>query len=432
MRIAILGYGDQGKSAYEYWSRQGHEITICDHSEELGPPEDANQKLGKDYLKNLDDFDLLIRSPSIHPSQILQANTPNVLDKVTTVTNEFFKVCPSKHVIGITGTKGKGTTSTLIAKMLEAAGNRVHLGGNIGIPPLELLKNDIKPTDWVVLELANFQLIDLKHSPQVGVALMIEPEHMDWHTDMVEYVAAKQKMFESQKPNDIAIYFADNRFSRQAVEVSAGEKIPYFAKPGAVVENGTVQIAGQEIIKTAGLKLLGRHNWQNVCAAVTAVWQITQDHEAIKKVLAEFSGLPHRLEFVREVGGVKYYDDSFGTTPSTAQVAIQAFNEPKVVILGGSDKGAKYDELAKAVVENNVKVVIVIGKTGRSIAENLSKLGYNSIVQGGKSMDEIMEYASQLASSGDVVLLSPACASFDMFKNYKHRGEEFKKAVEAL
>jgi UDP-N-acetylmuramoylalanine--D-glutamate ligase len=432
MKIAILGYAGQGQSAYEYWNRDGNEITICDLDENLDTPAAAFTKFGPDYLKDLGEFDLLIRTPALHPKDIINANNLQILDKIWSNTNEFFKVCPTKNIIGVTGTKGKGTTSSLIAKMLEAAGKRVHLGGNIGIPPLELLKDEIQPEDWVVLELANFQLIDLKFSPYIAVCLMVEPEHMDWHEDFEEYIAAKQQLFIHQKADDKAIYFAGNDNSLSVADASSGELIPYFEKPGAWVNGNKIVLADQVVCETSDLKLLGKHNWQNACAAITAVWQISQNAEAIKSVLTTFTGLEHRLELVRELDGVRYYDDSFGTTPETAQVAIEAFSEPKIIILGGSDKGATYDGLSKTVISNNVRNVIVIGLTGEKIAEMLRKDGYESIVKGGANMTEIVSQARSLARPGDVVLLSTACASFDMFKNYKDRGEQFKSAVQEL
>jgi UDP-N-acetylmuramoylalanine--D-glutamate ligase len=432
MKIAILGYGLQGESAYGYWRSPENQITVCDQDTSLELSVDVEKKLGPDYLKDLDSFDLLVRAPSIHPSDIVAASSPDILQKVTTNTNEFFKVCPSRNIIGVTGTKGKGTTSTLIAKMLEAAGKRVHLGGNIGTPPLDLLKADIKPDDWVVLELANFQLIDIKYSPHIAVCLMVVPEHLDWHADIDEYIAAKRHLFTHQKSDDFAVYFAESENSQKIVEVSAGYKIPYFAKPGALVADGKIMIADQVICRTDELKLLGTHNWQNACAAVTAAWQIDQNTEAMRQVLTSFAGLEHRLEFVREVGGVKFYDDSFGTTPETAIVAIEAFSQPKVVILGGSDKGADYKQLAKTVKDNDVRSVVAIGKTGPAIVQTLRSAGYNSIVESGSTMPEIVATARGQSQTGDVVLLSTSCASFDLFKNYKDRGEQFKKAVQAL
>lgn len=434
MKVAILGYGSQGEAAFAYWSKPGNQLTICDQNALANVPKVAAAQLGNDYLKNLEKFDLLVRSPSLHPRDIVAANggDESILTKVTTVTDEFLKVCPTQNIIGVTGTKGKGTTSTLIAKMLEAAGKKVHLGGNIGTPPLDLLKAGIKPGDWVVLELANFQLIDLKHSPPIAVCLMVVPEHMDWHKDMNEYVTAKQQLFRWQTKDNTAVYFAGSDYSKRVASVSPGKHLPYFQPPGAFVQDEQIVIDHRPICSVHELKLLGKHNWQNACAAATATWQIVKDVEAIKSVLTSFSGLEHRLELVREIGGVRYYNDSFGTTPEAAIVAIKAFKEPKIVILGGSSKGASYEQLAKTVAKENIKNVIIIGETGPAIANALFEQGYTNIIEGARSMPEIVQQAHQLAQKGDVILLSTACASFDMFKNYEHRGEEFKKAVLAL
>jgi len=434
MKIVILGYGEQGRSAYEYWQKPGNVITICDQNEqtELELPADAQKQLGKDYLQGLDQYDLIIRSPSVHPQDISDANSPVTLNKVTTVTNEFLKVCPSKNIIGVTGTKGKGTTSTLIAKMLEAVGFKVHIGGNIGTPPLDMLKASIGPKDWVVLELANFQLIDLKFSAHIAVCLMVSPEHLNWHKDMQEYITAKQQLFIHQGIDDIAIYYALNDYSQHITSVSKGHKVPYMKHPGADVIENVVTIDGQQICNVSDLKLLGEHNWQNVCAAVTCVWQVTQDTRAMRSVLTSFTGLSHRLEFIREIGSVRYYDDSFGTTPETAIVAIEAFKEPKVVILGGSDKGATYEELAKTVKDNNVRKVVTIGDTAPSIKATLEKAGFHDIVEGGTTMEQIVKTTREQAQPGDIVLLSTGCASFGLFKNYKDRGKQFKTVVRSL
>ncbi len=492
MNIALLGFAGQGQAAYDYWNKGGNEITICDLDESIQLPSGVKSELGENYLQNLGQFDLLVRTPGLHPKDIQAANPdqPKILDKVTTVTNEFLKVCPSKNVIGVTGTKGKGTTSTLIAKMLEAgasAGQRkVHLGGNIGTPPLELLSGagalhgdamqgageaqtepyerygegalepgtqqstpssgsvtssagqqaravqSIQPDDWVVLELANFQLIDLKTSPHIGVCLMVVPEHLDWHGDTNEYITAKQQLFAHQTADDLAIYYGLNDLSQHVASVSPGQKIPFMKNPGADVIENKVTIDGQTICDVSEIKLLGKHNWQNVCAAVTTVWQVDKNVEVIKSVLTSFTGLEHRLEFVKDVGGVKYYDDSFGTTPETAVVAIEAFTEPKVVILGGSDKGASYNDLADALIKNNVRSVVIIGETGPAIEAAIRSKGFTNIVQGGKTMPEIVQAAQKQAQSGDIVLLSTGCASFDLFKDYQDRGEQFKKAVLAL
>ncbi|HSX52982.1 MAG TPA: UDP-N-acetylmuramoyl-L-alanine--D-glutamate ligase [Patescibacteria group bacterium] len=434
MKIAILGYARDGQAAYEHWNHQGSEITICDQNDKIVIPVGALSQLGPDYLKNLDQFDVLVRSSGLAPRLIAEANpdSPDILAKVTGNIDEFFRVSPSKNIIGVTGTKGKGTTSTLIAKMLEAAGLKVHLGGNIGIPALELLKNNIQPDDWVVLEQSSFQLIDQKHSPHIAVCLMVVSEHMDWHVDMEEYVRAKQQLFINQSASDMAIYYAQNDYSKQIADVSPGTKIPFFAIPGAIVLNGDISIGGQSICRTEELKLLGKHNWQNVCAALTAAWQITKDVNAIKSVLTSFTGLEHRLELVRDLAGIKYYDDSFGTTPETAMVAIEAFEQPKVVILGGSDKGASFDQLAATVKNNNVRKVVLIGNTASKIHSALEGAGFNDVIEGGENIHDIVATARSQAKAGDVVLLSTGCASFGLFKDYMDRGEQFKSAVLAL
>jgi len=431
MKIAIIGYGLQGASSYKYW-RGGNSITICDQNEIKDPPRDVELRIGEDHLKNLNHFDLIVRSPSVHPRDIISANGEQIKDKITTNTNEFFKVCPSKNIIGVTGTKGKGTTSTLIARMLEASGKKVHLGGNIGTPPLEMLEAGIAKDDWVVLELANFQLIDLKYSPRIAVCLMVVPEHLDWHEDMEEYVNAKSQLFAHQADTDIAIYYSKNEISKDIASSGEGVKIPYFENPGANINNELVVINGQTICKTDEVKLLGRHNLQNICAAVTATWQIDQNTEAIKQVTTSFSGLEHRLELVRELNGVKYYDDSFATTPESAIVAIEAFKDPKVIILGGSDKGAEYIKLAKTVAGGNVKHAVLIGDTAKSIEQALKNEGFSDYYFGSKDMNEIVELCKEKSSPGDVVLLSTGCASFGIFKDYKDRGEKFKKAVQEL
>lgn len=430
-KVAILGYDTDGKSSYEYYAKLGANITICDRKTDLDTPPGVATQLGKDYLANLDSFDVLVRTSGMPPSVIAQAN-PDVTERVTTQINEFLRVCPTRNIIGVTGTKGKGTTSTLIAKMLEAAGKHVEIGGNIGVPPLGFV-DTLHEDSWVVLELSSFQLIDLKLAPHIAVCLMVVPEHLNWHTDMAEYIAAKSRLFECQTSNDIAIYYAENALSHDIAHAGAGRKVPYYTSPGAWVNGDAVTIDGLEVCATSEIKLLGKHHWQNVCAAITAVWQAgVHDIAAIRSVVTSFSGLEHRLDFVREHNGVRYYDDSFGTTPETAIVAIQAFTEPKVIILGGSDKGASYDELAHTVATSNVRRAILIGEQAARIQQSLEKAGFHKFSQGGNTMPEIVSAAHATAKNGDIVLLSPACASFGLFADYKDRGNQFKQAVLAL
>ncbi|MBL8121586.1 UDP-N-acetylmuramoyl-L-alanine--D-glutamate ligase [Candidatus Saccharibacteria bacterium] len=443
MKIAIVGFATDGRVSAEYFTRHGHIVTVCDESTEIDVPEVYEKQLGASYLHDMARFDVIVRSSGIHPSVIVR-NNPGVEGKITTSVNECLAHCPTPNTIGVTGTKGKGTTSTLITKMLEAAGKRVFLGGNIGRSPLEFL-DEVTVDDWVVLELSSFQLSDLRHSPHIAVCLMVVPEHLNWHSDMADYKAAKSHLFAQQKSDDVAIYFAENSDSTEIASHGSGRKVPYFTEPGAHIENGAIVIEDQRICSTDELKLLGKHNWQNACAAVTAVWQAdVHDTDAICSVLTSFAGLEHRLEFVREFEGVRYYDDSFGTTPETAIVAIQSFEQPKIIILGGSDKGADYGELAQVVSESTVRQIIIVGNTanrayvsgGPAIESALRNLGLQNITSlikaGPTTMEEIVSEAYKCAQPGDVVLLSTACASFDIFENYKDRGWRFKQAVQAL
>ena len=316
MRIAILGYGKQGVSALEYWGPK-NDITICDQND-IAVPHGVEKRTGKGYLKDLEHFDLIVRSPAIHPKDIVAANSEHVLRKVTTVTEEFFRVCPAP-VIGVTGTKGKGTTSALITKILQTAGKRTHLGGNIGTPPLDMLKENIQPTDYVVLELANFQLIDLKFSPKIAVCLMVVPEHLDWHSDIKEYITAKQQLFRYQPDDGLAIYNRLSDYSSEVAGVSPALKISYEVPPknekpaeqnGAYVLDDAIYYDGEKVCNASDVKLLGRHNLENVCAAIAATWDIIDnDPSVIVKALADYTGLPHRLELFREKYGIKIYDD---------------------------------------------------------------------------------------------------------------------------
>jgi UDP-N-acetylmuramoylalanine--D-glutamate ligase len=435
MNVAIVGYGVEGKSALSYYTKLGAKVVVCDQDKSLAQsiPNGIPAQLGDGYLHNLDRFDVIVRSAGIHPDIITKDN-PNVKDKLTTVINEFLRVCPTKNVIGVTGTKGKGTTTTLISKMLAAAGEDVYLGGNIGLVPLDFLPQ-LSEKSWVVLELSSFQLSDLKQSPAVAVCLMVVPEHLNWHTDMDDYILAKSQLFAHQSSSDKAIYFADNAVSRKIADRSPGTKIPYYAEPGAHIVNGTVVIDNQTICSTNELKLLGTHNWQNVCAAVTVVWQIKPDVSAIRSVLTTFTGLPHRLELIREVAGVKYYNDSFAATPDAAIAALGAIDGHKVMIMGGFERNLPITHLAKALHahQDQLRKVILIGQSAARLAGECDQVGFtNYHIETAKTMTEIVNQARQQAQPGDVIVLSPGFASFDMFKNFEERGLQFKAAVEQL
>lgn len=451
MKIGIVGWGVEGQSAYNYFGPDHSYLIVNEHPRDDFPAESdqvkvqylrADKPVGVtgnaedlSYLNGLEECDKVIYSPTaVKNLEKHFGDNAEFWNKATTERHIFFETVKTKNIIGVTGTKGKGTTSTLIYQMLQAAGKKAYLGGNIGRSVLDFVK-DVQPEDWVVLELSSFQLYKFPYSPHIGVCLMIVPEHLDWHRDVEEYVEAKANLFAHQEPQDIAVYYDKNEYSRQLAFRSPGLKIPYYQAPGARIREGNKIVIGEEeteIIDVSEVKLLGEHNLQNVCAAVTAVWQVAQDADAVRQVLTTFSGLEHRLEFVREQDGVKYYDDSFGTTPETAIVALQAFKQPKVVILGGSDKGLPFDKLAEEVIKNNVRHAITIGDTGPKIAELLRQNGFNSITEGLSSMPEIVKAAKEIAQEGDVVLLSCGSASFGLFKDYKDRGDQFKQAVQAL
>jgi UDP-N-acetylmuramoylalanine--D-glutamate ligase len=278
--------------------------------------------------------------------------------------------------------------------------------------------------DWVVLELSSFQLIDLQKSPHIAVVLMTVPEHQDWHKGIREYVEAKKNIVSRQSGEDIAVVNRDYLLSRE-IGKAAGGKV--------------VWVSGKDIGETRGIgdvgeiKLRGEHNWENIVAAAAAARAAGVSDSVIGRVVKEFRGLEHRLEEAGEVKGVKFYNDSFSTTPETAIAAIKSFSEPEIVILGGSSKGSDFSELGKAIAEaKNVKAVVLIGKEGGRIGEAIGKIKKIRKIKGSGNMEEIVNLAYNNTVSGDVVLLSPACASFDMFKNYKDRGNQYKKAVRSL
>lgn len=429
-RIAIVGYGVEGESAYRYIRSTWPEAKVTIFVDSVQPdsaPSDAEVVVGDIAQAALADFEVVFRSPSVRPDRI------RTNGRVTSVTKEFFSVVGPERIIGVTGSKGKGTTTSLIYEILKNAGVPVKKAGNIGVPALELLP--VKDDEWVVLELSSFQLWDLDISPHIAVLLMMEPEHLDVHTDVSEYAAAKGNITAHQAASDVLVYLPTNQLTMQAVGQTKAHKLPYAQTPGAHVEGDFIVIDGQNIIAISELGLVGQHNVDNACAAVTAAWQVTQDVDAMWRALSSFNGLPHRLQLVREVGNVAYYDDSIATTPGSAIAALKAFEKPKVIILGGSDKGADFHILAHEIAASAMRHIVLIGAMQDKIHAALSNAGINEslITELGKAaMPDIVAKAHDVAREGDVVIMSPACASFDMFKNYKDRGEQFVAAVNDL
>lgn len=447
MNVAIVGYGEQGRSSFEYWFNKGHVVVICDANPDIELPPAAIDKLGPGYLDNLNQFDLIVRSPSVHPNTILEANLghPEIKDKITSNTAEFFNVCKAP-IIGVTGTKGKGTTSTLITRILEEYGKKVHLGGNIGTPPLDLLKNSIAEDDVVVLELANFQLIDMKQSPHIAVCLAISEEHLNWHADMYEYIKAKEQIFAHQTASDIAVYNAKNVYATKIISSSlAHTKIGYDAPDidepleftdGVYVQGEQIKAFGKTVMPVTDVSLKGRHNLQNICAAIAATWGLTSGNvKVLKKAIKSFVSLPHRLEKVRVLNDVTYYNDSFSASPSATVAAIKAIPETKVLIIGGVDKSLDLSDLAQNIYQHNsdIRKVLIIGEVAKKLEQELLKHNFvNYQILENVTMKDIVRQAQSLAHQGDAVLLSPGTSSFDMFKNFEDRGVQFKQFVNAL
>lgn len=421
-KIAVIGEGVEGKSSADYLEKHGAIVEIRD------------QKQGEDYLKDLDKFDLVIRSPGVKIED-LERFVPR--EKITSQTKLFLDLYIGT-TIGVTGTKGKGTTSSLIYEMLKADGRDVYLGGNIGVPPFEFIEK-LTPESWVVLEMSSFQLQDMTLSPHIAVLLMITSEHLDYHKDVNEYVEAKRNILKHQTEADFAIINRDYPASNES-DISGAGKV-YFISREREVEEGCFALGNQIILRVKGndlpiidtreLLLRGDHNHENVCAATLAAYLAGVRINAIAQVLKTFKGLEHRLELVDKINDVEYYNDSFSTTPETAIAAIESFKNPEILILGGSSKSSDFTQLGEIIGKReNIKAILGVGEEWLQIKSKIKNQKSNlMIIEGADSMEKIVLAASKIAQPGDVVLLSPACASFDMFKNYKDRGQQFKNEV---
>lgn len=415
MKIAIAGFGLEGKTSFDYWNNSGNDLTIVDERDVVdGVLQDTATLLGTGVFSQLADFDLIIRSPSVHPKKLPYG------DKVWSATNEFFAKCPAP-IIGVTGTKGKGTTSSLIVSILRAAGKTVHLVGNIGLPALEILPR-IQPDDIVVYELSSFQLWDLEKSPHVAVVLGIEPDHLDVHTDFDDYVRAKMHITLEQNDGDVVIFNSNSEVAQKIAEASPADIVIRYPFPIDDFKDS--------------LKIPGAHNQENASAAIAATRQFGVSDEVIHEGLASFTGLPHRIKFVREVGGVKFYDDSYSSAPAASLAALRSFKHPKIILLGGFEKKADFHELSEYIASTpSVKCAVVYGATRGRITATLKGAGVDDKkihTLEAQVFTEIVQTAARMAESGDVVLLSPGCASFDMFRNFTDRGEQFIEIVEAL
>ncbi len=444
-RAAVIGIGVSNHPLLKLLLEAGLDVTACDKKDRAalgGQAEELERagcrlRLGPDYLEGLD-ADVIFRTPGLHPRYLEAARA-----RGSTVTSEmevFFEICPCP-IIAVTGSDGKTTTTTILAGLLEAAGYTVHLGGNIG-RPLLADTDAIRPTDVAVVELSSFQLLTMHKSPGVAVLTNLAPNHLDVHTDMEEYVAAKENIFLSQGPGGLLVANWDNKLARDSSEKAPG-RVSYFTRNplhvperGCFIKADTIWYrdgeAGRPVLPLEDILLPGAHNVENYMAAICAVQGMVGD-EAVRTFARSFGGVEHRIELVRSRRGVRWYNDSIASSPSRTIAGLQSFPGKVVLIAGGKDKGVSYAPLGP-VVNDHVKLLILCGATAGAIREAVVRAGNYA----GLEIVEAPDYPAAVAladgrtGEGDVVLLSPASTSFDRFKNFEERGKAFKALVNAL
>lgn len=453
-KIAVLGYGVEGKAMVNYLlEHEYHNLTVCDQNVDLKTemPQGVSVNLGPRYLEELDKFDVIFRSPGI---RYLDPYVQFAVQKgveMSSPTQFFIDQCPCP-IVGVTGTKGKGTTCTLIFEMLKRGGWKsgvdLFLGGNIGQCPMEFLDN-LKRSSLVILELSSFQLQDLKKSPRYAVMLNTTSDHLDYHVDRDEYLQAKEKLLTAQNKKSVAVLNKDYEYIKYYAPLVNGSlkwvSVKKKVKDGAYVMNDEIYYSkkgkSKKIAAVSEVALIGSHNLENILPAVVIAKELGVENEACHEVIKEFKNLPYRLQFTREVGGIKFYNDSYSTTPGTSMAAVDSFEEPTVLIAGGYDKGADYNEWAvKILTKPNLHTVILMGATAekmeKALIEAESKLGearvYPTKILRRNNMEDAVVDAYAESDEGGVVVLSPAAASFDVYKNYKERGNEFVAQVRKL
>ena len=444
-RVAVIGIGVSNTPLIRLLLRADVEVIACDRKERsaLGPLADELEAqgcrlhLGKDYLERLQ-ADVVFRTPGLHPKYLERLREQGCL--VTSEMEAFFDVCPCP-ILAVTGSDGKTTTTTMIARLLQAAGHTVHLGGNIGHPLLSEAEC-IQPTDLAVVELSSFQLMTMHKSPKMAVLTNLAPNHLDIHTDMEEYVSAKAAVFAHQGPTDTAVFNWDNEITRELSRRAPG-RVVYFTRNahhgiprGCFLRDEAIwyrDAAGERsVLPLKDILLPGVHNVENYMAAICAVQGLVPD-EAVRAFARTFGGVEHRIELVRERRGVRWYNDSIASSPSRTIAGLNAFREKVVLIAGGKDKGVSYAPLGP-VVNDHVRLLILCGATAgairRAVAEADNYRGLEII--------EVEDYptavalAAERSGVGDVVMLSPASTSFDRFKNFEERGSVFKELVGRL
>ncbi|MBR1781321.1 MAG: UDP-N-acetylmuramoyl-L-alanine--D-glutamate ligase [Oscillospiraceae bacterium] len=446
-KVAVFGIGVSNVPLIKMLLAHGVAVTACDRSTREGLGQIADEleaqgavlHLGEGYMEDLD-ADLIFRSPGIRPDVPAFVAAVERGAEVTSEMEVFFEVCPCKK-IAVTGSDGKTTTTTIIAKLLEKAGFVVHLGGNIG-HPLLAETFDMQPTDVAVLELSSFQLMRMERSPEIAVVTNVSPNHLDIHKGMEEYVASKKNVFLHQGPEDKVVLNRDNELTRSFADEAPG-RVTLFSRQnplseGVVIEDGVICVkengVSRPVLPVADILLPGVHNVENYMAAIGAVDGLVPD-EVIREFARTFGGVEHRIELVRELDGVRYYNDSIGTSPTRTIAGLRSFAQKVILIAGGYDKHIPYDVLGPELVEH-VKAMVLTGATApkiRAAAEEAE--GYdpqNVPIYEIDDFEAAVDKAREIANPGDVVILSPASAAFDKFKNFMVRGTFFKKIVHAF
>lgn len=443
-RVAVIGVGVSNTPLIRLLRGADIDVTVCDKKDKaaLGTladeleAEGCRLHLGKDYLEGLDQ-DVVFRTPGLHPRYLEAARKRG--SQITSEMEVFFAVCPCP-IIGITGSDGKTTTTTIIAGLLRTAGKTVHLGGNIGHPLLAETET-IQPEDVAVVELSSFQLMTMKESPATAVLTNLAPNHLDIHTDMEEYVEAKAAILSHQEPDNRAVCNWDNEITRELSHRTSGN-VKYFTMTdnldidGCFLRNGAIwyrsQGAEREILPISDILIPGRHNVENYMAAICAVEGLVSD-EIIREFARTFGGVEHRIELVRRRHGVRWYNDSIASSPSRTIAGLLSFSQPVILIAGGKDKGVSYEPLGP-VINDHVKLLILCGATAEAIRKAVTEAANYQ----GLNILEVEDYPSAVALAdskavdGDVVMLSPASTSFDRFRNFEERGHVFKDLVMAL
>lgn len=443
-RVLVLGLGVSNRPLARLLLECGALVTGCDRApRERQDPETLELekmgmalRLGENYLDGLSG-DVAFRTPGLHPGRPELRALREAGTKVTSEMEAFFEVCPCP-ILAVTGSDGKTTTTTLICEILKHAGKTVWLGGNIGAPLLPLA-GQMRPGDVAAVELSSFQLLDMERSPRVAVVTNVAPNHLDVHRDMDEYVEAKANIFLRQGPDGLAVFNLDNEITRGFSKRAKGQTLFFSRRTrperGVYFEDGAIRHAdGTKIVDQKDILLPGLHNVENYMAAVCAVCGLASD-EDVRSVAGTFRGVEHRIELVREKDGVRYYNDSIASSPSRTIAGLRSFPEKVILIAGGYDKRIPYDALGPEIVQH-VKTLVLTGATAGKIREAVLSApeyreGSPEIIEREDFFDAIRT-ASRLAGPGDVVMLSPASASFDRFKNFMERGLAFKKTVMEL